>query len=92
MVDMETLSLAQQIQLFAQAEHICALHGAALTHLAWCRPGCRVLELLPTTYLNGVYEGVAEAVRADYDFLLCPGDTEMRALVNLKELAEKLGD
>ena len=91
-VDMETLSLAQQIQLFAQAEEICALHGAALTNLVWCRPGCRVLELLPSTYLNGVYEGVAEAVQADYDFLLCPGDTEMKALVNLKELAAKLRD
>jgi len=91
-VDTEALSLAQQIQLFAQAEQICALHGAALTNLAWCQKGCRVLELMSSTFMNGVYEGMAEAVQADYDFLLCHGDAEMKAFVDLGELQRKLGD
>src|SRR6185312_9036773 len=61
-IDTETLTMAQQIQLFANAKQVCALHGAALTNLLWSNPGCRVLELVPQNFLNGVYEGIAEAL------------------------------
>jgi capsular polysaccharide biosynthesis protein len=89
-IDTEALSTAQQIQLFAQAEQICALHGAALTNLLWCEPGCRVLELVSMTFMNGVYEGIAEAVRANYEFLLCEGDSDFKARVDLAQLKERL--
>jgi capsular polysaccharide biosynthesis protein len=89
-VDTEKLTVAQQIQLFANAKEICALHGAALTNLVWCQPGCRVVELLASTFLNGVYEGIAEAAGLDYDFLVCPGDVSYRARVDLKAVDDKL--
>jgi hypothetical protein len=89
-IDTERLTLAEQIQVFAEAEHICTLHGAALANLVWCRPGCRVLEMVASTFLNGVYEGISEAVGLDYSFLLCPGDTDFRALVDLNELERML--
>jgi capsular polysaccharide biosynthesis protein len=89
-VDTQTLSMAEQIQLFAGAEQICALHGAALANLVWCEPACRVLELISGTYMNGVYEGIGEAIGLKYDFLLCKGDAEFKALVHLADLKRRL--
>jgi capsular polysaccharide biosynthesis protein len=89
-VDTQALSMAQQIQLFTNAEHICALHGAGLTNLVWCEPRCRVLELIPFTYMNGVYEGISEAVGLDYGFLLCRGNTEFKAFVEIAEVRRRL--
>ena len=89
-IDTQALTMAQQIQLFANAEQVCALHGAALANLLWCQPGCRVLELVPSTFLNGVYEGLAEAVGVDYAFLLCKGHTDYKAFVDLHQLEKSL--
>ena len=89
-LDTEKMSLARQIQLFTQAEQICTLHGAALTNLVWCRPGCRVLELVSSTFMNAVYEGVAEAAKLDYQYLLCPGRVDYRAEVDVAELKRRL--
>lgn len=89
--DTEQLTMAQQIQLFANATHVCALHGAALTNLVWSAPGTRVLEIVPSTFLNGVYEGIAEAAQLNYSYLLCRADTEFRVRVDLNELRKALG-
>lgn len=89
--DTERLTMAQQIQLFAEAEAVCALHGAALTNLVWCRPGTRVVEIVASTFMNGVYEGISEAAGLDYRFLLCPGDADFRARVDVRQLEPLLG-
>lgn len=91
-IDTQTLTMAQQIQLFANAEHICALHGAALANLLWCPPGCRVLEIVASNFMNGVFEGIAEIVGLDYRFLLCPGDAAFKANVDLARLKQGLDD
>jgi capsular polysaccharide biosynthesis protein len=80
----------RQSRLFAEAEAICTLHGAALTNLVWCKPGCRVLELVADTFVNGVYEGIAEQVGVEHHFLLCPGDSAFRARVDMKRLVEHI--
>jgi capsular polysaccharide biosynthesis protein len=89
-LDTEQLTMAQQIQLFANARQVCALHGAALTNLVWCRPGTRVVEIVASTFLNGVYEGIAEAAGLDYSFLLCPGDPDFRTRADLGQLQRLL--
>jgi hypothetical protein len=89
-IDAEQLPLARQLQLFAQAQTICALHGAGLTHLLWCQPGCRVIELLADNYLNGVYEGLAEMVQARHSFALFPGTGDFKARIDLKRLEQLL--
>jgi capsular polysaccharide biosynthesis protein len=89
-VDTAQLSLARQIRLFSEAEMICAPHGAGLTNLLWCRPGCRVLELCASTALNGVYEGLAECVRANYRYRVFPGDHADRSRVNLETVKKAL--
>jgi hypothetical protein len=87
-LDMEGRTLAEQIALFSNATAICALHGAALTNLVWCQPGCKVLELCASTFLNGCYEGVANAVGCDYQFRILPGDSLSRITVPAEEIRE----
>ncbi len=41
------MPMARQVQHFRQAEAIVSPHGAGLAHLAWCRPGTKVLEFFP---------------------------------------------
>lgn len=85
-VDTAQLSMARQIQLFANAEAFCTVHGAAMTNLLWCRPGVRVLELCASTFLNGVYEGLAQILQANYQFMILSGDASWRGYVDLKRL------
>jgi capsular polysaccharide biosynthesis protein len=85
-VDTQELTMAQQIQLFARAEALCTVHGAALTNLLWCQPGCRVLELLASNFLNGVYEGVAGYVGVQHRFKVYPGDAAFRIRVSISDL------
>jgi capsular polysaccharide biosynthesis protein len=89
-VDTEQLTLARQIQLFSRAEMICAPHGAGLTNLLWCQPGCQVLELCASTWLNGVFEGLAQCVRANYRYVVFEGDAGYRSVVDLKVVAKAL--
>ncbi|MEB3357531.1 MAG: tetratricopeptide repeat protein [Synechococcales bacterium] len=54
-VVLESLSLPEQVALFAQAQAIVAPHGAGLTNLAFCQPGTQVLELTAPTYMRTDY-------------------------------------
>ncbi|MBV9325364.1 MAG: glycosyltransferase family 61 protein [Chloroflexi bacterium] len=85
-IDPESLTLAQQIKLFASAEVVCGLHGGGLTNLLWCQPGCRVYELLASNYLNGVFEGLAALVGAKHHFAVFPGSGDFKATIDLREL------
>jgi len=42
------LPIARQIALFRQAEIVVAPHGAGLAHIAWCKPGTRIIEFFPS--------------------------------------------
>ena len=57
----ETLSFADQVRLFRGAEAIVAPHGAELTNLGFCRPGCVVLELLMDSYANWCFSPFGRA-------------------------------
>jgi capsular polysaccharide biosynthesis protein len=91
-VELESLSLAQQIGLFAGARAVCGLHGAGFTNLLWCRPGCVAVELLADNFLNGCYEALASCVGVEHRFLIQPADVEARLQVDLDQLARLLPD
>ena len=59
-VTMETLTVAQQISLFHNAEIILSPTGAALANLAFCRPGTSVLILMPKGCDDFLYRDLAE--------------------------------
>jgi hypothetical protein len=59
------LPIAQQVALFSQAEIIVAPHGAGLAHIAWCKPGTKIVEFFPSP------DGPRGLVRnATYDYWL----------------------
>jgi capsular polysaccharide biosynthesis protein len=89
-IDTENLTLAQQIQLFKNAEAVCALHGAGLVNMVWSPPATKIIELVSDTYINGVYEGLAQMIGADYRFVVCRGDSDAKAYVPIPILEELL--
>jgi hypothetical protein len=57
--------IARQVALFRQAEIVVAPHGAGLAHIAWCKPGTKIIEFFPSP------EGPRGRVRnATYDYWL----------------------
>jgi capsular polysaccharide biosynthesis protein len=91
-VDPETLTLAQQIQLFANARAVCGVHGAGFTNMLWCSPGCEVIELMADNYLNGCFESISACLDVQHRYLVFPGDDESRIHVALDQLARALPD
>ena len=66
----EILSIADQVRLFRGAEAIVAPHGAGLTNLGFCRPGCLVIELLMDAYANWCFRHLAALMQLNYDCVL----------------------
>jgi capsular polysaccharide biosynthesis protein len=69
-VDLEDLTVAEQIGLFAGARWIIAPHGAGLTNLLFARSDCRVIELFGSIKINDCYRHLAESVGCSHTFLL----------------------
>jgi capsular polysaccharide biosynthesis protein len=66
----ELLSIPDQIRLFRGAEAVVAPHGAGLTNLGFCRPGCAVVELLMDSYTNWCFRHLAALMQLNYDCVL----------------------
>lgn len=74
MLDPGTLSVQEQIDVFANADVIVAPHGAALTNITWSRPGVRVLEMFAGTYVHLGLWTIAEAIGGmHYRYLIGSG-------------------
>ena len=44
-VTLEGMSLKEQIQIFKEASHVLAPHGAGLVNTIWCQPKTKIFEL-----------------------------------------------
>jgi capsular polysaccharide biosynthesis protein len=55
---------------FAEATFVIGAHGAGLANLAFCRPGTRVLEILPTDHARPYYYSLALAGDLDYAYIV----------------------
>lgn len=55
----ETLSHAEQVRLFHDAELVIAVTGAALTNLLFCSPSCTVIELRARDSGQSLYAGLS---------------------------------
>jgi hypothetical protein len=91
-VDLEELSLAEQISWFANAEVIVGEHGGGFTNLVWCRLGTRVLELCPDNFLNGCYEGISLCNGLRHQFRIFKADSASRIQVPLRFLRDFVGN
>jgi capsular polysaccharide biosynthesis protein len=69
-VQMEGLSLTEQIQILRDADLIIGPHGAGLTNIVFSNPGTKVIELMPSGAVNWCYRNLAAACRHDYDCII----------------------
>jgi hypothetical protein len=60
---------ADQPAAFSEAAVVVGAHGAGLANLAFCRPGTKVLELLPTDNVYPFYYSLAVAGGLHYAYL-----------------------
>jgi hypothetical protein len=49
-VTLSGLPIGAQVRLFRHAEAVIGPHGAGFAHIAWCSPGTKVVEFLPTPH------------------------------------------
>ncbi|WP_139295225.1 glycosyltransferase family 61 protein, partial [Planktothrix tepida] len=54
-IELETLTVQEQADLFSQAEVIIAPHGAGLTNLVFCQANTVVVELVSPHYIRPYY-------------------------------------
>ena len=60
-MDCGKLSIQEQAEIFGSADVVVGAHGAALTNLAFCQPGTRVVELFSPHYVNPCYRDLCVA-------------------------------
>ncbi|AOY84033.1 tetratricopeptide repeat protein [Moorena producens JHB] len=54
-IALESLSVREQVALFASVKAIVAPHGAGLTNTVFCRPGTQIIELVSPNYVRTDY-------------------------------------
>jgi hypothetical protein len=56
-------------EFFSSVDAVIGAHGAALANLAFCQPGTRVLELIPSDHVHPYFYTLAESAGLDYHCL-----------------------
>jgi capsular polysaccharide biosynthesis protein len=69
-VTMDHMTIGEQAAIFASAEIIVAVHGAALTNVVFATPGARLIELLPANHAHAFFWHLAQRVEVAYDVLV----------------------
>jgi capsular polysaccharide biosynthesis protein len=90
---LEELSVMEQIVLFRDADVVGGVHGAGLANLVYCRPGTRVVEVLPEHWGWPFYRSLSAAVGLDYRCVSATADEPLRDEdVRLTRIKFRLGD
>jgi len=90
-VNLESMTVAEQIELFSRAKVIIAPHGAGLVNLVFCKPGTKVIELFAPNYMPSYYWMISNHVQLDYYYLVNKGQTNRSSsdfAVNIDRLLE----
>ncbi len=66
----EDLPIAQQVSLMAVADVVISPHGAGLTNLIFCRPGTKVIEILPPNSILSAYWAISQQLGLEHYSLL----------------------
>ncbi len=62
----EKLSFKKQVYLFKKASVILGAHGAAFTNIIFCRPGTKIIEIIPANHPNRKCERVSKILKLKY--------------------------
>jgi capsular polysaccharide biosynthesis protein len=91
-VAMEGRPLDEQAAVFAAADVIVGVHGAALANLAFARPGTRVVELVGANTLNWVFSPLSWAAGLEHDVLVGVEPTPARRFWTWQRDADQIVD
>ncbi|WRH67487.1 MAG: tetratricopeptide repeat protein [Planktothrix sp. GU0601_MAG3] len=69
-VVLEALTIAEQAELMASASVVLAPHGAGLSHLVFCQPGTKVIELFTPNYIIPCYRIISNICDLEYYYLI----------------------
>ena len=87
----ETLTVKEQMRLFADAEEIVAPHGAGLTNMIWSHRLRRVTEIFQTEQVNDCYARLAVSLGVAYRYVMCQRDPLDRSRVGVDEVLKAAG-
>ena len=62
-IELEGKTVKEQVELFHQADLIVSLLGAALTNIVYCRPGAKLIEIMPKNLTFPCYFKLSKALR-----------------------------
>ena len=62
----EFLSFEKQIDLFKNSSIIIGAHGAALSNIIFCKPGTKIIEIIPADHPNRKAERVSKILKLKY--------------------------
>jgi len=80
-VEMEKLSVPDQIALFSSAAVVASIHGAAMANLVFCDSRCKVLEITAGNSINAHYYWLASSLGlGKYDCLM-GGNLEVKRIL-----------
>jgi capsular polysaccharide biosynthesis protein len=91
-VSMEGLTRDEQVALFAGADVVVGVHGAALANLVFARPGTHVVELIGANTLNWVYSPLSWAAGLEHDIVVGLEPTPTPAFWTWQRDADQLVD
>lgn len=67
---LESMSVREQAELFANSSIVIAPHGSGLTNLVFCQPGTKVIEIFSPNYVYPCYWLVSNLVDLEYYYIL----------------------
>jgi capsular polysaccharide biosynthesis protein len=83
------LSLRDQAALFQSASAVVAPHGGALASLAFCRPGTKVFELFPESWVRfSPFWILASLAGLDYRLVLCKPASQKHPVIHSDMLVD----
>jgi tetratricopeptide (TPR) repeat protein len=69
-VTLESMSVAEQASLMADAKVVVAPHGSGLTNIVFCKPGTKVIEIFSPNYVYPCYWLISNIVGLGYYYLV----------------------
>jgi capsular polysaccharide biosynthesis protein len=80
------MSLREQVDAFYQAEVVVSPHGSTLANLLFCRPGTKILDLMPDDWVGARGDALRDVwgmricalAKLQYSILLCPSQIVAR--------------
>tara|TARA_A100000164_G_scaffold236809_1_gene210304 strand:- start:28 stop:1125 length:1098 start_codon:yes stop_codon:yes gene_type:complete len=87
----EHLSFKKQINLFRDSSIIIGAHGAAFSNIIFCKPGTKIIEIIPSDHPNRKCERISKILRLRYFRIITKPDNSdfnypFRITINKKNL------